>query len=264
MDLHNEIKDFTISYFNRIQSHIIQNQNKYEILIPDKYKSYFNSSRIVICFDEKIASKFNCEFIIPGSWVLDKIIKNCMNMGPIVSSKINENENNTYIVYYYNIKYSGINNKSFLDSVCINVETLAPVTLNNKNQKIDQIGINELGSKKITSTYLSSINEIKKRHMLIEQKFLKKSQDIFQNELSIFVKKYDSQIRELDKKINHKELTSDDFQKIKQFRFDVLKTIKQLEYEKTHLINILQKKHKIILDYGLIGSEVIILNRPHV
>ena len=256
MNLNTEIKNFVISYFQRINSHMTYEKNKYEILIPNDYKSYFGLSKISICFDEETALKFNCDLVIPGNWILDKVIKNCMNRGPIVVKRSNENK--TYAIYYYHIKYSGMYDDSFLDRVCINMSTMQPIKIFDDVCETNTSVIGMIDSKKITSTYMVAINEMKKKYHEMERKFLKKSQNAFQNELNIFIKKYDSQIRDLDEKINSKEITSNNFKKIKQFRFNMLESIKQLELEKSHLTDILQKKHKVVLDYGLIGSEIII------
>ena len=79
----------------------------------------------------------------------------------------------------------------------------------------------------------------------------------FQNDLKLFSSRQDSEISELDDAINKKEETSDNFNEIQKFRFDTVEKIEKLEKEKSNLIDTLQEKHTVNLNYNLIACELI-------
>ena len=115
----------------------------------------------------------------------------------------------------------------------------------------------KIDAKNITPSYLVALNGIKKRYSEIRTNFLSDANRQFQQDFKIFAEKYNSQIRELDNSINKKEENSDDYEKIQKFRFNTVDEIKELEKEKTQLIDTLQEKHKISLEYNLIACEII-------
>jgi len=55
MEIQNEIKELTLSFFKAINSEITEDNALYKITIPEKYHNYFGKSQISITFDEKIA-----------------------------------------------------------------------------------------------------------------------------------------------------------------------------------------------------------------
>ena len=261
MNLTDEIKNLVLTYFQRIDSKIIEEQGSYVIHIPKKHHADFESSKIIICFDAQTASKLNCELIIPGSRTLDKIIKKCTSMGPIVPRRSKLGKTGMWIRYHFYVNFSGKQNISKLDYVDVDLVNFHTIKISNTHNIIDLSVIDMLNPKKITPTYMIAIDKIKEQCSEMEKSFVSKSNDLFRHDVTTFTNKYELRIRELNKKIHKKEHTSNNFDKIKKFRFDVIETIKHLEIEKNNLNKILQEKHKIILNYDLIACEIIAIGQ---
>ena len=92
--------------------------------------------------------------------------------------------------------------------------------------------------------------------LLLSKEFL--GSRSFTDDFKLFISRYDDEIRELDESITKKESISNDAEKIKQFRFNTIDKIKKIEKEKELLIETLQNKHKINLDYNLVSSEILL------
>ena len=101
MEIQNEIKELTLSFFKTIHSEIIEENDIYKIIIPEKYRNYFCESKISITFNEKIAEQQNCELIVPGSKTLFQIITNCNNKGPITIKQSKIGNGNPVIRYHF-------------------------------------------------------------------------------------------------------------------------------------------------------------------
>jgi hypothetical protein len=87
--------------------------------------------------------------------------------------------------------------------------------------------------------------------------FIEKSNISFESDFELFCSRYDSEMQELDDAINEKEENSNDSQSIQKFRFANIKKIENLEKEKFNLIENVQNKHMIKIDFELIAAEII-------
>ena len=257
MILHDEIKELVLSFFQKIDSKIIENDGVYEIHIPKKYQNSFQAAQILFSFDEKTASERNVQLIIPGSNILSLVITNCKQRGPISLKKSKTNTGDVIIRYHFFVDFSGISHISKLDHVDVNLNTLQHTAISDTLEDATFLLDDKIDAKNITPSYLVALNGIKKRYSEIRTNFLSDANRQFQQDFKIFAEKYNSQIRELDNSINKKEENSDDYEKIQKFRFNTVDEIKELEKEKTQLIDTLQEKHKISLEYNLIACEII-------
>ena len=257
MTLQDEIKELVLSFFQKIGSKIIENDGVYEIHIPKEYQDSFQAEQILFSFDEKIASKKNIQLVIPGSNILSLVITNCKQRGSISLKKSKTNTGDMVIRYHFFVDFSGISHISKLDYVDVNLNTLQYAAISDTLEDADFLLDDKINAKNITPSYLVALNSIKERHSETRTNFLSDANKQFQQDFKIFVEKYDSQMRELDNAINKKEENSDDFEKIQKFRFNTIDEIKELEKEKTQLIETLQEKHKISLEYNLIACEIV-------
>ena len=257
MILQNEIKELVLSFFQKIGSKIIENDGVYEIHIPKKYQNSFQATQILFSFDEKTASERNVQLIIPGSNILSLVITNCKQRGSISLKKSKTNTGDVIIRYHFFVDFSGISNVSKLDYVDVNLNTLQHTAISGPFENTTFLLEDKINIKNITPSYLAALNGIKKKYSETRTNFLSDANKQFQQDFKIFAEKYDSQIRELDNSINKKEESSDDFEKIQKFRFNTIDEIKELEKEKTQLIETFQKKHKISLEYNLVACELI-------
>ena len=257
MTLQDEIKELVLSFFQKIGSEIIENDGVYKINIPKKYQNSFQAAQILFSFDEKTESARNVQLIIPGNNILSLVITNCKQRGPISLKKSKTNTGDVIIRYHFFVDFSGISHISKLDYVDVNLNTLQHTVISDTLEDVDFLLDDKVDAKDITPSYLVALNGIKKQYSEMRTNFLSDANKQFQHDFKIFVEKYDSQIRELDNSINKKEENSDDYEKIQKFRFSTIDEIKELEKEKTQLIKTLQEKHKISLEYNLIGCEII-------
>ena len=257
MDISNQIQELTLSFFKTIDAEIINNNGLYDITIPNKYQNYFQKSKIRITFDERIAEEHNCELIIPGSKTLFQIITNCNNKGSI-SVKSFPGGINPVIRYYFYVNFSGIKQYSQLFSITVDLQNMEIIEYPAKQESIDLPLDLKLDSEKITPSFEIALNELKQNSSELKSTFVNNANNDFETDLKLFISRYDDEIRELDSSITKKESTSDDFEKIKQYRFDTIDKIEKIEKEKDTLVTILQNKHQVNLNYNLVACEIIL------
>jgi len=257
MDTAKQIKDLTLSFFKTIDAEITDNDGLYSIIIPEKYYNYFQKSNIQITFDEKIAEENNCELIIPGSKTLFQIITNCNNKGSI-SVKSFPGGTNPAIKYYFYVNFSGVKQYSQLFSVTVDLEKMviidSPTNIESNKPPFDF----KLVSDKITPSFECALEELKQTSSELKSSFVNDANMSFENDFKLFISRYNDEIKELDDAIAKKESTSDNFEKIKKFRFDTIDKIEKIENEKLKLVDILENKHQVNLDYNLISAEIFI------
>jgi len=258
MDILKEIKDLTLSFFNTINAEISENNGLYSIDIPQKYFNYFQKSKIQIAFDEKIAEQHNCELIIPGSKTLFQIITNCNNKGSI-SVKSVPGGATTAIRYHFYVNFSGIKQHSQLFSITVNLENFSIINPPENLESISLPSNFKMPSEKITPSFECALKELQEKSSELKQSFVTEANTLFEHDFKLFTSKYDEQIRELDHSISKKESTSDDFEKIKKFRFDTIDKIEKIEKEKENLVGVLENKHKVNLDYNLVSAEFLLI-----
>lgn len=260
MILQDEIRELVLSYFTRIGSRIVNNDGIYQIMIPEEYIEYFQSSTLKIIFDKDNTNTMQtngCDLVIPGSRILFKVLSQCIVKGPI-SVKSGSGIPGIIIRYHFFIVFSGIRNVSKIKHVDINSETMQPVNTPYMLCDTDFTLQDQSISDKINKSYMAAIDELKTQCSKLSSEFIDAANVIFQTDYDVFVDKYDSQIRDLDDGINQKEVTSNDHKKIKKFRFDTLDKIDELRRDKDRMINTMQEKHKIFLEYGLVACTIIL------
>ena len=259
MQLENKIKDFVIQFFETSKFKIICENKIYFVDIPEKNLNYFQKSRIIFTFDEITANENNCELIIPGSKTLFQIINMCTNKGPVIIRNYPDPKGYCIIRYHFFVHFSGIFNSSRLFLIEVDLEKLKIVDVGEKLEpKIFKFN-SELLENNITKSYLLGLDELKLQSINFKNNFLNSSNDSFQVDYNLFIKRYDDEISECDQSINDKEQAYTDLEKIKKYRFDTLDKINNLEKIKNEMINNLQNKHKISLNYNLIGSEILFI-----
>jgi len=258
LNIQQEIKELTLSYFKTIRSEIIEENGLYRISIPEKYQNYFRRSEILLTFDEKIALEQNCELMNPGNKTLFQIITNCTKQGPIALRQTKTHEENIAIRYHFFVNLSGIHNTSKLFSVDINLKTLQVVNITDELEPGDFSMKDKIISENITKSYDVALEELKKQSEDMRYIFMDKSNLSFKNDFDLFCSRYDTEMQELDDAINEKEQNSDNSGNIQQFRSATLKKIEKLEKEKTTLIENVQNKHTVNINFTLVSSEIIL------
>jgi hypothetical protein len=257
MDTAQQIKDLTLSFFKTINAKVNENNGLYHIIIPEKYFNYFQKSNIRITFDEKIAEENNCELIIPGSKTLFQIITNCNNKGPI-SVKSIPGGIHPAIRYHFHVSFSGVKQYSQLFSIIVDLENLSMIDAPANLESIEIPSDLKLTSEKITPSFELALDKIKENSSEAKSSFVNDANTAFENDFKLFISRYDDEIKELDDSITKKESTSKDDEKIKEFRFDIIDKIEKIEKEKTVIIETLQNKHQVNLDYNLVSAEILI------
>lgn len=259
MDIQKQIKELTLSFFKTIDAEIINENGIYTVIIPKVYVNYFQKSKIQITFDEKIAEENNCELIILGSKTLFQIITNCNNKGSISIKQTKSGGKNPAIRYHFYVNFSGVKQQSQLFSVTVDLQNMVAIIPPIELETIDSTSNFKLLSEKITPSFNVALEELKLKSSEMKFIFINNANIAFDKDFKLFISRYDDEIRELDDSINKKDLSSDDFDKIKKFRFDMLEKIEVLEKEKNTLIENLQKQHKINSDYTLVACEMLLI-----
>jgi hypothetical protein len=257
LNIQQEIKELTLSYFKTINSEIIEENGLYKISIPEKFQNYFETTKILMTFDEKIALEYNCELIIPGNKILFKIINNSINQGPIALKQTNSCGDNFAIRYHFFVNFSGIQQTSKLVNVDINLKTLEQINIQDKLVPSDFSLNQEIIFENVEKSYDVALEVLLQETDEMKNQFIENSNIAFDNDFQLFCSRYDSEMKELDEAINRKEQSSDSSDEIQKFRFESVKKINDLEKTKDALIGNIDEKHAIELNYELIVAEII-------
>jgi hypothetical protein len=258
MESENKIQEFVISFFRASNFQISEKSGVYTVLVPEINQNYFQKSKLVFTFDEKISNEVNCDLVIPGSKILFQIMTLCSNKGSIVKKRTKYPTGVIIVRYHFFVHFSSTSNTSKLFSVDVNLEKLQITNIIDDLTEYDFIIKPESLLENITKSYIVALDDLKEKTDTLKTDFINSNQSKFQNDYNIFVTKFDDEIRELDNSINEKERTLNDPKKIKKYMFTVTEKIHDLEKDKNELISNIQKKYKINLNYNLIACELIL------
>lgn len=254
-NIQDDVRELVLGFFRVAGADISQSDGIYHVIIPDGYRDMFQAGSISIAFEESTSSGHDYELVIPGSKVLTEIINACAKKGPIAIRK--HKRGATTIRYHFFIQFSGLSSISILDYVDVDLESSAPKVSGIVSDHVyDQLG--QLIPKLVTSTYSLALDKLQERHDGARVPFLEECNRRFVEDVATFTKRHDTHMRQLNDTIREKEKNSDDFAKVQEFRFETVEMMKRLEEEKIRLLDTLQKKHKIILEYSLVACEVFI------
>jgi len=257
MNLQNEIKDFVISFFTTIHARFTHDDGVYNIAIPTKYVDYFHASNIVLTFDKEASKTHNCELIIPGSATLGTIIRICSRSGAISLKKSDTSIGKIVLRYHFFIDFSGMFHASRLMYVDVDLNTCTSTQVSPVLERAE-FSLDDFNTKNITPSYIAATEVLKDECQDMERKFVDAANKKFAKDFELFITKFDSQIRDLDNSIHEKE-QSVDGDESNSFMFDTLEKISHVENEKARLIETLQKKHMLSLEYRLVACEIIMI-----
>jgi hypothetical protein len=258
MESENKIQEFVISFFRISNFQISEKSGVYTVWVPEINQNYFQKSKLVFTFDEKISNEVNCDLIIPGSKILFQIMTLCSNKGSIVKKRTKYPTGTIVVRYHFFVHFSSTSNTSKLFSLDVDLQTLQLANVIGDLTEHDFVIKPESLLENVTKSYIVALDNLKEKSDTLKNDFVNSNQSKFQNDYDTFVNRFNDEIRELDNSINEKEKTTDDFEKIKKYRFMIMDKITNLEKEKNELSDNLEKKYKINLNYNLIACELIL------
>lgn len=257
MNICDDVRRLALGFFDTIGSDVADVDGAYRITVPEEYQDIFGTHNVLLAFDEESASKHDCELVIPGSKTLSLITEYCISKGPVSLRKPNSGRGKAAIRYHFLIIFSGRSSLSTMDHVDVDLPNILGHNMRH-GLEMTSIPAGLIDSKEVTATYAAALGKIKKRHNSARSKFLDDANRKFSEELDMFLKQHNSCIRDLDDAINSKDRTSGNAGKIREFRFQMADQIEALEKAKLVSVEILQKKHKVVLEYRLVACEIII------
>ena len=258
MESENKIQEFVVSFFRASKFQISEKSGVYTVLVPQINQNYFQKSKLIFTFDEKISNEVDCDLIIPGSKILFQIMTLCSNKGSIVKKRTKYPTGVIVVRYHFFVHFSSTSNTSKLFSVDVDLQKLQITNIVDDLTEYDFAIDPKSLLENVTKSYIVALDDLKEKTDALKTDFINANQSQYQNDYKIFVTKFDDEIRELDNSINEKEKTSDDLEKIKKYRFMIMDKITDLEKEKNELLGNLEKKYKINLNYNLIACELIL------
>ena len=258
MESENKIQEFVVSFFRASKFQISEKSGVYTVLVPQINQNYFQKSKLVFTFDEKISNEVDCDLIIPGSKILFQIMTLCSNKGSIVKKRTKYPTGVIVVRYHFFVHFSSTSNTSKLFSVDVDLQKLQIANivddLTEYDFKIEPKSLLD----NVTKSYILALDDLKEKTDALKTNFINSNQSKYQSDYNVFVTKFDNEIRELDNSITEKEKTLDDLEKIKKYRFMIMDKITNLEKEKNELLVNLEKKYNIDLNYNLIACELIL------
>ena len=257
MSMQEDIRDLVLGFFDAIDADIANTGGDTHIIrVPEPYQRVFGSQELRIVFDRDALPRHDYELVVPGNKILSQVIDICIDKGPVKVQHSNNSDNNVIIHYHFLIRFSGRSNMLMMDHVGVEMTTRSDVDISIHGNYTHPL--NWIDSDEVTRTYSVALKELQKRHDGEVFAFLRDANRRFEDDVKMFVAKYDIRVRELDDAINRKDRTSGDSNKAREFRFQTADKIDALEEEKKRLVGTIQKKHRIVLSYELVACEVIL------
>ena len=122
--INEQISSLVLGYFSSINAKVTENNRLFEVHIPDEYKKLFRTEMLKITFDEKLSEPNNYELVSPGNNILFRILNQCIGFGPVITAKLNSNEQNSTILrFYFYIIFESVKSETKLVHVDVDVGT---------------------------------------------------------------------------------------------------------------------------------------------
>jgi hypothetical protein len=255
-DTENKISELILGYFSKINAKIVENNGLFTITIPEEYEKLF-TTELKITFDKKISEQQECELITPGSNTFYKIIKTCIDFGPVIIAKTNSSSQvNTVLRFYFYVILESVRTKTKLCIVDVDIKTqnildLGDVKLESVNKETIEINIK---SDTIDDCYISAIEYVEKIIKPEINEFKKLILNLKQDELDSINKEYNTRKNEIQKesiiiqqKPNSSNLLNDLILENESIKNDM---------KKAH--DLLDSKYSITIDFALISAAVLV------
>lgn len=257
MSMQEDIRNLVLGFFDAIDADIASTDDDTHVIrVPKPYRHVFGSQELRVAFDRDASPKHDYELVAPGNRILSQVIEICANKGPVKVKRSDNSDDNAIIRYHFFIHFSGQSDMLLTDHV--DVELAPSSDADTSSRGGDAQSLDWMDSGEVTRTYSTALKELQRRHDVASLAFLRDANIGFVDDVRLFTAKYDLRVRELDDTIKHKDRGSSGSDKAREFRFQVVDKIDALEEEKRILIDTIQKKHRVLLSYGLVACEVIL------
>ena len=252
-----QVKDLVLGFFNKIGSQIIENNELFEIKIPQNHFELFRTNSLKIIFNPSLSNSTDFELISPGSTILLKILNTCIDYGPVNIARLRPNSQNIKSIrFYFYALFESIKTKTKIIYVDVDINSKKIISIDDSNINFDRtISDFKIDLDTIDDCYVESIT-------YIEQNLMKSEIIDFKNEV-YNLKDEELQIIDSEYKKRRKDIQD----KHTDFRSrgstgDLLNKLmdenEKIKYEEIDLKNNLDKKFSIVIDFALIGSLILI------
>jgi hypothetical protein len=251
------VKDLVLGFFNKIGAQIIENNELFEIKIPQNHFNLFRTNSLKIMFNPSLSNSIDFELISPGSTILLKILNTCIDYGPVNIVRLNSNSQNIKVIrFYFYILFESIKTKTKIIHVDVDMNSKKIISIEDSNINFDRtISDFKMDSDTIDNCYVESITHI-------EQNLMKSEIIDFKNEVYNLkdeeLQNIDSEYKKRRKDIQDKHTDLRSKGTTGDLLSELIDENKKIKYEEIELKNNLDKKFSIVIDFALIGSLILI------
>ena len=250
-----QVKSLVLGYFSMINASVTENNGLFDISIPNEHQKFFRKDNLKITFDEKLSESSNYELLSPGNNILFKILNECISFGPVITAKLNSNEQNSTILrFYFYIIFESVKSETMLAHVDVDTGTQKIVTVDDSEINFENNPpVQDISSDAITDCYIEATDYVKETMKSEMQDFknqiFKLKDEELQN-INLEYKKRLDKIQEKSTISQSKGESNSAFQKI----IDENETVKQ---EEIKVRKTLDEKYKITIDFALVTGLVL-------
>ena len=157
-----QVKSLVLGYFSMINASVTENNGLFDISIPNEHQKFFRKDNLKITFDEKLSESSNYELLSPGNNILFKILNECISFGPVITAKLNSNEQNSTILrFYFYIIFESVKSETMLAHVDVDTGTQKIVTVDDSKINFENNPpVHDISSDTIDDCYIEATDYI--------------------------------------------------------------------------------------------------------
>ncbi len=248
----NQVYTLVLGYFSKINAKITEKNRLFDIDIPNEHSKLFRTNHLKIIFDDEISKPDNYELLSPGSNILFKILNECIDFGPVVTSKLNFSKYNSKVIrFYFYVIFESITSETKLIHVDIEIDTQKIVSISDSeiNFNVDPL-TQSISSEIIDDCYITATDYVEKLTKPQIFEFKNKIHEIKNEELTNIYNEYNKRFNDIQKEsviLQSKNMSLD----------DLIYTNQSLKNEKSVILENLENKFRITVDFALIAAIVI-------
>lgn len=249
--IENQVKTLALGFFSKINAIVIEKNELFDIDIPDNYSKLFGTNHLKIVFNDKILKPDDYELLSPGSNILFKILNTCIDFGPFIIGKNCVTDYNSIIRFYFYVVFESITTKTKLCSVDVDVKTKNIIL---DNLKIDyNASLNSItfSSDDVDDCYIAASDYVEKITKPEISEFKNHIYEIKNKELINISNEYDKRFNDVQEQLVKLQSAGASLD-------DLIFKNQSLKNEKHTLLENLDVKFRIIVDFALIAAIVIV------
>ena len=253
--MNEQVKSLVLGYFSMINASVTENNGLFDISIPNEHQKFFRKDNLEITFDEKLSGSSNYELVSPGNNILFKILNECISFGPVITAKLNSNEQNSTILrFYFYIIFESVKSETKLVHVDVDVGTQKIVDVDDSKINFENNPpVRDISSDTTDDCYIEATDYIEDKMKSDIQDFKNQIFKLKDEELQSINSEYKKRLDQIQEKSTVLRSKGEDASKFHKI-IDENEFVKE---EESKVRKTLDAKYNISIDFALISAGIL-------